>query len=359
MGTLETVIVFVVEAAKNAQFAWTLEGSQKVAGGKRSATPGNTQPERPTLKGSHKTMEHFADRLTAAIRAKNAPVCVGLDPLLERLPKSFHRMAPSKDFEQYGSAVIEAVADLVPSIKINIAFFEPYGMAGIGAYQTLVGLARRAGLLVIGDVKRADIGHTSAQYAKATLEGESFDVADAATVNPYFGWDGVGPFVEAAQKNSRGVFVLVQTSNESASQVQGLVLQSGQTVCQHVATLVQDWAAAPGRIGRSGYSCVGAVVSPRDIESTVKIRSLMPNCIFLVPGFGAQGRTADEVAKCFKPDGTGAIIAASRSVIFAYDEPKYKDRKDDWKGCIRDACIDFIQTVRSVAQPWRHANLSK
>lgn len=322
-------------------------------------------------------MEHFADRLTAAIKAKNAPVCVGLDPLVDRLPGSITSMLEgllsdaegldasplevmdavdehlfdARKLLVYGNAVIDAVCDLVPAIKINIAFFEPYGAAGLATYKSLVEIAHSAGLLVIGDVKRADIGHTSAQYAKATLEGELEDVADAVTVNPYFGWDGVGPFVETAQKNDRGVFVLVQTSNESASQVQGLLLQNGRTVCQEVAILVQGWAAAPGRIGRSGYSCVGAVVSPRDLESTVKIRALMPNCIFLVPGFGAQGRTADEVAKCFKPDGTGAIVAASRSVIFAYDEPKYKERQNDWQGCIRDACKDFVQSVNSVVRP--------
>ncbi len=326
-------------------------------------------------------MEHFADRLTAAIRARNAPVCVGLDPLIDRLPAEARTLAakspasmsvdsetfpkwaviekeqlarraqhvgPCMALISYGMGVINAVADLVPAIKINIAFFEPFGPGGIETYHQLTTHAHGKGLLVIGDVKRADIGHTSAQYAKATLEGEGSEVADAATVNPYFGWDGVGPFIESAQKNQRGVFVLVQTSNESASQVQGLILQSGNTVCQHVATLVQEWASASGRIGQSGYSCVGAVVSPRDLESTIKIRSLMPNCIFLVPGFGAQGRTADEVAKCFKPDGTGAIVAASRSVIFAYDEPKYKDRKDDWQGCIRDACKEFVQSVNSV-----------
>ena len=295
-------------------------------------------------------MENFADRLTAAIKAKNAPVCVGLDPLVEKLPGPLKTDQACKSLQSFGHGVIEAVQDLVPAIKINIAFFEPFGPAGIETYHQLIAQAHRAGMLVIGDVKRADIGHTSAQYAKATLEGSNEDVADAVTVNPYFGWDGVGPFVEAAQKNNRGVFVLVQTSNESASQVQGLTLQSGRTVCQEVAMLVQDWAAAPGRVGTSGLSCVGAVVSPRDLESTIKIRSLMPNCIFLVPGFGAQGRTADEVAKCFKEDGTGAIVAASRSVIFAYNEPKYEGRKDDWKGCIRDACIDFVQSVRSVAR---------
>ena len=160
-------------------------------------------------------MEHFADRLTAAIKAKNAPVCVGLDPLIERLPKPFNRIAPIKDFEQYGSAVIEAVADLVPAIKINIAFFEPYGPSGVETYRQLTALARQKGLLVIGDVKRADIGHTSSQYAKATLEGDSTEVADAATVNPYFGWDGVGPFVEAAQRNNEVVFFRMTSSKAS------------------------------------------------------------------------------------------------------------------------------------------------
>lgn len=296
------------------------------------------------------SLSHFADRLTAAIREKRAPVCVGLDPLIERLPKSIIHPTPIQSIERYGRNVIDAVAELVPAVKINIAFFEPYGPGGVETYHQLTAHAHQKGLLVIGDVKRADIGHTSAQYARATLEGEGSQVADAATINPYFGWDGVGPFIESAQRNGRGVFVLVQTSNESASQVQGLMLQSGRTVCQEVAVLVQGWSSAPGRIGQSGYSCVGAVVSPRDLESTVKIRSLMPNCIFLVPGFGAQGRTADEVAKCFKPDGTGAIVAASRSVIFAYDEPKYKGRTD-WESCIREACREFVAAVNAVIRP--------
>lgn len=320
-------------------------------------------------------MKPFADRLCESIKARNAPVCVGLDPLLERLPmaiqqsidpaavrdevesaslitqsQSGDRYGGGKALYEFGAGVIDAVAELVPAIKINIAFFEPFGMAGIGAYKSLVALARSAGMLVIGDVKRADIGHTSAQYAKATLAGSGMSVADSVTVNPYFGWDGVGPFIEAAEKEGRGVFVLVQTSNESASQVQGLLLQSGVTVCQEVAKLVQGWAVAPGRVGKCGFSCVGAVVSPRDLESTVFIRTLMPNCIFLVPGFGAQGRTADEVARCFKPDGTGAIVAASRSVIFAYNEPKFQSRQADWKQCIRDACVEFIDAVRSVAK---------
>ncbi len=293
----------------------------------------------------------FGDRLANAVRDKHAPVCVGLDPLVERLPESLRSLNSATDaITAFGRGVIEAVAPLVPAIKINIAFFEPYGPGGITAYHELIAVSHCAGLLVIGDVKRADIGHTSAQYAKATLGGAADDpaVADAVTVNPYFGWDGVGPFVETAQATGRGLFVLVQTSNESASRVQGLTLADGSMVCHSVAQMVQEWAGADGLVGLSGYSCIGAVVSPRDLPSTVRLRDIMPNCIFLVPGFGAQGRTADEVAKCFKPDGTGAVVAASRSVIFAHNEPKYRSSSADWKSCVAAACRDFVTTIRTI-----------
>src|SRR3989304_3064668 len=142
--------------------------------------------------------------------------------------------------------------------------------------------------MVIGDVKRADIGHSSTQYALSHLGGGGA-LPDAVTVNPYFGYDAIKPFVDIAQTTGGGLFVLVQTSNESASQVQGLSLADGSTVCHSVARLVQSWASAQGLVGKSGYSCIGAVVSPRDLESTVRLRALLPNCIFPVPGFRAAG----------------------------------------------------------------------
>lgn len=294
---------------------------------------------------------HFADRLVAVIQKKNAPVCVGLDPLFERLPvavRAAHGDEPWTALLVYGREVIRAVATHVPAIKINIAFFEPYHAEGIRVYFELVAEAKAAGLLVIGDVKRADIGHSSTQYAVAHLGDGGVALPDAVTVNPYFGYDAIGPFVDAARTTGGGLFVLVQTSNESASQVQGLIMADGSTVCQSVARLVQSWASAEGLVGKSGYSCIGAVVSPRDLESTVRIRALMPNCIFLVPGFGAQGRTANEAAKCFKPDGTGAIVTASRSVIYAYQDAKYCSAGADWQDCVAAACKDFVATVRSV-----------
>ncbi len=312
---------------------------------------------------------HFADRLLDAIRVKNAPVCVGLDPLIERLPPAVlaeagigvedgevdpntTRQQAAAAFLTFGRGVIHAIAPHIPAIKINIAFFERYYEEGVRAYFELTREAIGAGLVVIGDVKRADIGHSSTQYALAQLSGGAYaDVTtpDAVTVNPYFGFDTMRPFVDTAREQGRGVFVLVQTSNESADQVQGLVLTNGQTLCQRVAEIVEGWATGEGLVGASQYSCIGAVVSPRDIPSTERIRTLMPHCLFLVPGFGAQGRTAEEVARCFKPDGSGALVTASRSVIYAHQTAKHKnDRGDNWIACVDASARDLGGAVRAI-----------
>ncbi len=313
---------------------------------------------------------HFGDRLIDAIREKNAPVCVGLDPLIERFPKALLQdvgipltaagaVEPDVDpamcakaMRAFGQEIIRAVAPHVPVVKINIAFFERYHADGLRAYFDLVRFAREAGMIVIGDVKRADIGHSSTQYAQAhLLDVPGADVAapDAITVNPYFGFDTIRPFVDIARAEGRGLFVLVQTSNESAAEVQNLVLPDGLKLCEQVGKLVQTWAGGEGLVGRSGYSCVGAVVSPRDLDSTERIRTLMPQCLFLVPGFGAQGRTAAEVAKCFRSDGTGAIVNASRSVIYAHNIAPYCDRcGTDWTRAVEQACKDLVIAIRDV-----------
>lgn len=315
--------------------------------------------------------QHFADRLLAGISEKKAPVCVGFDPVVDRLPPAIREsyglnqdlnglLADESTWEnvgeaffEFGRGVIGAVSEQVPSIKINIAFFEPFHESGLRAYDRLIKEAISAGLIVIGDVKRADIGHTTTQYALAHLgtpnQPANLPTPHAVTVNPYFGIDGIKPFIDIARERNRGLFALVQTSNESANEVQGLTLSDGTLVCQQVARLVESWANDSSLIGLSGYSCIGAVVSPRDLESTKLIRNIMPSCLFLVPGFGAQGRTADEVAECFKPDGTGAIVNASRSVIYAFDNDRYRKSDDvQWQDCVHRACTDLIESLRRV-----------
>ena len=294
----------------------------------------------------------FGDRLSEAMSRLGAAICDGLDPVLDKLPSELRVLAERKPEEaliEYGRGVIAAVAGRAPALKINIAFFEPFQEAGLRAYRELTVAAHCAGLLVIGDIKRADIGHSSQQYATAHVGADREDQVDAITVNPYFGSDGVEPFLETALRHDRGVFVLVQTSNASASQVQGLTLPDGMTVCQKVAQLVETWAVRA--VGTSGYSSIGAVVSPRDLPSTVLIRGLMPSCVFLVPGFGAQGRTADEVAKCFKPDGSGAVVTASRSVIYAYADAKH--HAADWRSAIRASCDEFVATIAALTRTSR------
>ncbi len=315
---------------------------------------------------------HFGDRLLEAVREKGTAGCVGFDPVLPKLPSavlgacslcldkdglpasSADVTAAVQAIEIYGTALIEIVAPYVPVIKINIAYFEVFYAEGIALYHRLISQARDAGLLVIGDVKRSDIGHTAAQYAQAQMRGMVGEAninspPDAITLNPYFGSDGIDPFVEVSKDTGRGLFVLVQTSNPSADQVQGLTFEDGDTVCQKIAKLVDGWAGQEALIGESGYSTIGAVVSPRDLPSTKYIRKLMPRSIFLVPGFGAQGRSVEEVARCFKDDGTGAIVAASRSVMYAYHNDTYTNQHtSDWKSCIDHACRDFARQINSV-----------
>lgn len=311
---------------------------------------------------------HFADLLTARMRELRAPVCVGIDPQLHLLPRELrehHRLDPLKDrppvnpterqaaadaIVAHGMAVLDAVANVVPAVKINIAFFEPMQEAGLTAYRSLVSEAHRRGLLVIGDVKRADIGHTSTMYAWAHLGAAGVvddSLADAITINPYFGVDGVEPFIAVARATGRGLFVLVRTSNPSAAHVQGLPLADGGTLGERVATQVDQWSRGEGLVGGLGFSLVGAVVAPRDVRAAREARERMPHCLFLVPGYGAQGLSAADVASCFRPDGTGAIVNASRSVIYAYDQPRYRERSNDWKQCITDACAEFVHEIRA------------
>lgn len=278
---------------------------------------------------------HFADRLNAAIKAKGSAICVGLDPRLEQIPnfiKEKHFAAHKNAFTaaaesilEFNKGIIDAVADLVPIVKPQVAFYEQYGHEGMRAFEETLWYARDKGVLTLADVKRGDIGSTAEAYAKAFLgkvnlfekEVFSFD-ADAVTVAPYLGWDGVKPFVEQARKYGKGIFILVKTSNPSSGDLQDLQTKDGNAIYEIMAHYADSWGA--NEVGDSGYSLVGAVVGATYPAQAAKLRGIMPHNIFLVPGYGAQGGTAADVRKCFNKDGAGAIVNSSRGIIFAWEE---------------------------------------
>ncbi len=296
--------------------------------------------------------EHFADRLLAAIEAKGSPVCVGLDPVYERLPGELlaadtccgaaDRVEAIRTFCR---TVLEIVAPIVPAVKPQIGYFEIYRHLGVELYFEMVQYARDLGLVVIGDVKRGDIGSTAGAYAAGHLLAETSP--DAVTVNGYFGADGLNPFIDVATVQGKGVFVLVRTSNPSAVAIQDFADASGKTFYEHMAEQVA--AAGADFVGDSGYSCLGAVVGATYPDEARLLRKIMPEQIFLVPGYGAQGASADDCAASFKEDGTGAIVNASRSVIFAY--ARDGDGGADWKRSVEDAAKaladDIAGAVRS------------
>lgn len=268
--------------------------------------------------------EHFADRLMAAIEAKNSRVCVGIDPVPERIPGHLQRSNTHGETDRIAGVrefcmrIVRAVADHCVAVKPNSAFFEALGAGGPELLHDVVCEARHLGLIVIVDAKRADIGSTAEAYARALFtarETAAGDRPDAVTVNPYLGSDGVLPFVRTADETGGGVFVLVKTSNPSAAEIQDLDA-GGRPVYRHVAELVRTWGE--GRVGRSGYSSVGAVVGATWPAQLAELRAAMPHTPFLVPGYGAQGGGAADVVAAFDDQGLGAIINSSRGVIYAY-----------------------------------------
>jgi orotidine-5'-phosphate decarboxylase len=309
--------------------------------------------------------DNFADRLLKAIRSKQTPTCIGIDPVYNRLPAEIAEQRDMNDEMDAESAldatlefcrrIIRIVAPYVPVVKINSAYFERYYWEGVEGYYELVQEAAERDMIVIGDCKRADIGHSAEMYARAHLADPDFSNLDdfvgpdAVTVNPYFGLDGVKPFIDIARNDGKGIFVLVRTSNESGATIQDLAGADGMRFCEAVARLVAEWARDEGLVGSAGYSCVGAVVGAKDRETTMKLRAMMPQSIFLVPGYGAQGAGATDVAQCFKSDGTGALVTASRSVIYAYEDTKYLEMyASEWEKCVEQACKDFVADLAKV-----------
>lgn len=314
---------------------------------------------------------NFADKLIEAVKVKGNPICVGLDPRLDKIPDSIKRKALNgknkageinSPFEAaaeaivaFNKGIIDAVADIVPVVKPQIAFYEIFGDEGVRAYEETLRYAKEKGLITIADAKRGDIGTTAEAYAQAFLgevvifEGENevvtpiFD-ADSITLNPYLGWDSVKPFLGECDKYGKGVFVLVKTSNPSGGDLQDLQMKDGNALYEIVGHLVDSWGA--NDIGESGYNFVGAVVGATYPDQAKKLRRIMPNTIFLVPGYGAQGGTSEDVRACFNEDGLGAVVNNSRGIIFAYEKQGLGE--DAYAEAARNAVLEMKKDLGRV-----------
>lgn len=302
-------------------------------------------------------MGRFADRLCAAIAERDAPCVVGIDPVLEYIPDEFVRacdLARDGDVEErarlieaYCSMTLEAVHDLVPAIKPQIAYFELFGSYGMRALESCIETARALGLIVLLDGKRGDIGSTSRAYAEAYLAkrpARPFEV-DALTLSPYLGSDSLEPFVDVALENDKGLFVCVRTSNPGADVVQQVATQAGPALFELVADLVSGFNDRA--IGASGFGSVGAVVGATQPAAAHKLRAQLPRTLFLVPGFGAQGGSLETVRACFDARGRGALVNSARAVMYPErfgSGTKHPSSKDG----IRAAARDFVGAIRSL-----------
>lgn len=272
---------------------------------------------------------HFADALTAATK-RTSPICVGLDPMMEKLPDGLAKSVTGAKEFLFG--ILEAVEGVAEVVKPQLAYFELHGWEGMKLFWETCEEAKRKGFLVIADGKRNDIGSTCDAYADAYLHKGS--PVDALTVSPYLGSDGVLPFIHRCAKNDKGIFVLVKTSNASSGELQDLPV-GDEAVHEHLAQLVESWGAQ--HIGKeSSLSFVGAVVGATYPEEMKYLRTLMPHIPFLIPGYGAQGGTAADAAHGFIPDGTGAIVNASRSILYASNGGDWKEAAKKAAEAMRD-----------------------
>jgi orotidine-5'-phosphate decarboxylase len=284
---------------------------------------------------------HFADRLVEAVAAKRTQLVVGLDPVPERLPSEFRDEEPAAACSRFCRGIVDAVASTAVAVKPQAAFFEALGPPGWQAFAEVCDHAREAGLLVIADAKRGDVESTARAYATAFLgqRGVRPPLADAVTVNPYLGGDSVEPFFEAARREGGGVFCLVKTSNPGGADVQDVLLAGGRPVWQHVASLIDGWGAAD--VGEAGFSSVGAVVGATFPREVAEARRLMPRAVLLLPGVGVQGGQPAELEAAFSPGPAGALVSASRSVIYAFEQAG-----GDWRAAAR------TEAERLAAEIW-------
>ncbi len=301
-------------------------------------------------------------KLIEKIQKTKAPICVGLDPMLSYIPEHITKKAyagfgetlegAAEAIWQFNKEIVDNTWDLIPAVKPQIAMYEQFGIPGLVVYKKTVDYCRGKGLIVIGDAKRGDIGSTSAAYATAHLGHVKVGSADLAgfdtdfvTVNPYLGTDGVKPFVDVCSAEDKGIFVLVKTSNPSSGEFQDRLID-GRPLYELVADKVVEWG---GSSMDGTYSNVGAVVGATYPEMSRILRKQMPNTYFLVPGYGAQGGTAQDLKYCFNEDGLGAIVNSSRAIIAAYKKAPY-DRfgAEHFGEASRQAVIDMAADIGSV-----------
>ena len=270
----------------------------------------------------------ITDQLIEQIIQMQNPTCVGLDTLFDYLPENMKEGAKTFDdaaerIFEFNKNLIDTVRDIVPSVKVQIAYYEMYGVAGMKAYEETLKYAAEKGLVVIADAKRNDIGSTASCYAKTFLgetqvndnTAKAFP-SDFVTVNGYLGTDGIAPFVEECQKHDKGIFVLVKTSNPSGAEIQNMVLENGVPMYEYMGGLVEKWGEST--VGKYGYSAVGAVVGATHPTEAARLREVLPHTFFLIPGYGAQGGNAEMLKSCFGKNGLGGVVNNSRGILCAY-----------------------------------------
>lgn len=303
-------------------------------------------------------------KLADKIKATHAPICVGLDPMLSYIPEHILKKAYKEYGEtlqgaaeavwQYNKGIIDAVYDLIPSVKPQIAMYEQFGIEGLKAFQKTVDYCHKKDLVVIGDIKRGDIGSTSAAYAaghlgKVQVGSKSYAPFDEdfVTVNPYLGTDGVKPFIDICKAEKKGLFILVKTSNPSSGEFQDRLID-GRPLYEWVGEKVAEWGA--DHMGET-YSYVGAVVGATYPEMGKILRKIMPKSFILVPGYGAQGGKGADLVHFFNEDGLGAVVNSSRGIIAAYKQEKYASfGGEGYADASRAAVKDMIADIDGALQ---------
>ena len=306
------------------------------------------------------------DQLIEKIEACQDPTVVGLDPRLSMIPEAIREEAYEKygktpegaaeAFYLFNKEILDAAYDLIPAVKPQVAMYEMYGVPGLAAYIKTIAYAREKGLIVIGDIKRSDIASTAQAYADghigvAPVEGEKYEIyqEDFVTLNPYLGVESIEPYFKNMKDYNKGIFVLVKTSNPGSGQIQDLLAgPEDKPLYEIVGGLVEEWGS--DFRGQYGYSDVGAVVGATHPEQGKRLREVLPHTFFLVPGYGAQGATAQDLRGCFDKEGRGAIVNSSRGIIAAWQKEKYASafRADQWAQASRQAVLDMKEDLNSV-----------